>query len=76
MKKWIEKQLWWMGPGGILVTLLIGFYPKVFADIGTTLNWLVVNHWLLISLGIIISLLVIILKLLLNQQNQKNDPSA
>ncbi|MCZ0875628.1 hypothetical protein [Peribacillus sp. AS_2] len=73
MKKWIEKQEWWMAPGGILVTILIGFYPKVFADIGTTLNKLSFNQWLLIF---IIILLLSILKLLLKQQNQKNDPSA
>lgn len=70
MKKW-KKNQWWIGPVGIILTFLIGIFPRLFNAIGETLKWLFTIYWSHISQGIIIGLLLSILILLLKQQKQK-----
>ncbi|MEY8742852.1 hypothetical protein AB9M62_25650 [Bacillales bacterium AN1005] len=60
--QWLNKNVWWIG---LLLTILIAFFPQQFGGIGITLKHLFINYWLQISLVIIITLLVIVCYLLI-----------
>ncbi|OOR07658.1 hypothetical protein BW897_30145 [Bacillus cereus] len=57
MSQWLKEKLGWIG---LVVTVLIGFFPGWFAKIGQEIKNAIVEYWLQLSIAVIIALLVAI----------------